>query len=178
MEAVETLGIWRTEMNKKPSDDQITIWERLVESHKAFASASHEFLATDVDRVALVRSALRGKDRSTAIYMLSCLPASELQALFSDLVFLASFSHGSVQKIRDAILSLPKAWVLANIEAIAEPLLQAGTYDEYRRLLELYAALDHGLALQLARRAADHGDEDIREAGEDFLVELETRPSP
>ena len=54
-----------------------------------------------------------------------------------------------------------------------EPYLCTGSYDEYRRFLELYRALDRELAWKLARRAAAHGDEDIREAGEDFLESLE-----
>lgn len=159
-------------MSKQLPSDDIVIWKRLVESHKAFAMASRGFLAEGVDRVKLMRDALRGQDRSTAIYMLSYLTIAELEQLFSDLVFLASFSHGAVGAIRNIILSLPREWVLATISQVAEPLLCAGTYDEYRRLLELYIELDHGLAFELARRAVEQADEDIREAGEDFLDKL------
>ena len=155
-----------------PSDD-IAVWNHLVESHKTFAMASREFLAGGVDRVQLMHYALNGKDRPTAIYMLSYLKASELQQLFSDLVFLASFSHGAIGAVRSAILSLPRQWVLTNIEQIAEPLLHDGTYDEYRRLLELYIDLDYDLAFRLARKATEQTDEDIREAGTDFLDRLD-----
>jgi len=159
-------------MSKLLSNDETSIWHRLVESHKAFASASSEFLSEGVNRVKLIRSALRGKDKTTAIYMLQYLQISELTQLFSDLVFQASFSHGAIQIVRDAILSLPREWVLESIEEAAEPLLHNGTYDEYRRLLELYIELDHNLTFRLAKRAVEQTDEDIREAGQDFLDRL------
>jgi hypothetical protein len=87
-------------------------------------------------------------------------------------VFLASFSHGSIQAVRKLILSLPRDWVLSRIEEVAEPILRSGDYDEYRRLLELYFELDRELASRLAARARAQEDEDVREAGEDFLDRL------
>jgi hypothetical protein len=42
--------------------------------------------------------------------------------------------------------------------------------EEYRPLLELYSLFDRDLTVRLARRAAAHDDTDIKEAGEDFLV--------
>lgn len=159
-------------MNQPTSEKDITVWRRLVDSHKAFALALRDFLSGDIDRVALMRNALRGEGRLTAIYVLSHLTVSELQQLFSELVFLASFSHGPIQAVRNAILSLPREWVIVHIEETAEPFLLSGTYDEYRRLLELFIDLDRDLALRLAHRAAAHPDHDIKEAGEDFLSRL------
>jgi hypothetical protein len=69
---------------------------------------------------------------------------------------------------REAILSLPKTWLLANIEKSAEGLLADGTDEEYRRLLELYIKIDDRLTEKLVKRALQHEDADIREAGEDF----------
>ena len=159
-------------MSGQLSKDDLVVWDRLVQSHKTFSTTLRDFLDADVDRVGLVRRSLRGKDRSTAVYLLRSLSISELQELFGDLVFLASFSHGAIHTIRDTILCLPQEWVLGKIEDVAEPLLSDGTYDEYRRLLELYIELDYDLALRLAQRAAGQQDEDIREAGEDFLEKL------
>ncbi len=85
-------------------------------------------------------------------------------------MFLAGFSHGSIRTVRELILSLPRDLVLGRIEQETEPLLREGTYDEYRRFLELYEHLDERLTANLARRAASHPDADIREAGEDYLL--------
>ncbi|MDX1945770.1 MAG: hypothetical protein SFU86_10270 [Pirellulaceae bacterium] len=97
--------------------------------------------------------------------------------LFPDLVHLASWQHGLIQSARDAIRRLPRAWVLARIEAEAEPLLAGSSeqaqFEEYRRLLELYEQLgDSALIRRLAERAAAHHDEDVREAGQDTLGRL------
>lgn len=89
--------------------------------------------------------------------------------MLPELVKFASFSHGSIQTVRDAILLIPKEEILARIEQIAEPILITGDYDEYRRLLELYILLDKELTRKLALRAANDPDPDIKEAGEDFL---------
>jgi hypothetical protein len=159
-------------MNQQLSSDSTTLWQSLVESHLAFRRAFREFFAEGVDRVEVMRTALRGRDRLTALEVAPYLKASERIRLFPEWVFLASFAHGAIQVPRDMILSLPREWVLANIEAEAEPLLQDGTYDEYRRLLELYELLDRDLTLKLARRAAAHADPDVREAGEEFLEHL------
>lgn len=159
-------------MSEKLSKNNIAVWEHLVATYEAFALALRDFLVEDVDRVSLIKNALRSSDKNTAVYMLQYLRPSELQSLFDDLVFFSSFAHGSVEMVREAIVSLPREWVLANIEKAAEPFLSDGTYDEYRRLLELYVKLDHNLALKLAQRAAAQADEDIKEAGEDFLGKL------
>jgi hypothetical protein len=149
------------------------IWKRLVKSFTDYSLAFEDFSrANDKDRVGIMKEALHGKDRQIALMMLQHLSQKELIQLFNELVFFASFAHGSIQYIRNIILGLPRDWVLQNIEAYAEPLLTEGTYDEYRRFLELYIVLDNELTLRLAQHATVHSDPDIREAGEDFLGKL------
>jgi hypothetical protein len=92
----------------------------------------------------------------------------EVRALFSDLVNVASVGHSNIEPARFVILSLSREWVIANIEAAAEPLLREGGEEEYRRLLELYNLLDGRLAARLAARARASDDPAIREAGVDF----------
>ena len=67
--------------------------------------------------------------------------------------------------MRVAVARLPLDWVLEHIEAVAEPLLAEGDYDNYGRMIELYGVVDRELALKLARRAMAHDDPDIRETG-------------
>jgi hypothetical protein len=155
--------------------DDAAIWRSLVESYEDLLRARMEFCSEGVDRVALIRAALRGRDRFTAIYMLKFLMEPELRSLFPELVYFASSQHAAIAGVREAILSLLRGWVVENIEAHAEPLLRDGSYDEYRRFLELYIQLDRDLTLRLARRAASDSDEDIREAGEDYLELLGER---
>lgn len=163
-------------MTAPESGHDIEVWRKLVETHSAFLAASREFFTEGVDRVALVREALRdGKDKFTACHVLTQMQASELEGLFDALVEWASTGHSLIHVFREAILSLPREWVLANIEEAAEPCLRDGTCDEFRRFLELYIRLDHDLTLRLAQRASAHPDADIHEAGRDFLGTLAAR---
>jgi hypothetical protein len=162
-------------MSKTLSQQDIEVWQRLVESEKEYYAASHAFLKGDVDRVSLMREKLMSREKNTAYYFLPYLNKDELLQLFDVLVPLASTAHSNIKRVRDAILALPHDWVIKNIETLAEPLLADGTDDEYRRFLELYSELDNDLDRKLAQRAAQHIDLHVREAGEDFLTILEDK---
>jgi len=161
-------------MTDQENASDARVWRTLVQASAAYMQAQMDFFSEGIDRVAILKEALTDlrKGRLTAIAMLRLMQPEELGRLLEQLVFLASFSHGAIQAVRDAIARVPREKVLGEIEAIAEPLLNAGTYDEYRRLLELYSLLDSDLALRLARRASMHTDADISEAGRDFLERL------
>lgn len=152
-------------------DNRQKQWQHLVDCHEAFSLALQGFLIKldESDRILVLKHALMGRERSTAIYLLQYLKPSEKVQLFNELVFLASFSHGAIQVVRDAILAMPRDFVISNIEQVVEPFLENGTYDEYRRLLEFYASLDKVLTKKLAERAMRHENTDIQEAGKDFL---------
>ncbi len=156
------------------------LWRGVIEAEGAMRTSLQAFLSAPAgERVELVRTALRAprSDRAVAIRVLPYLSRADRQALFPDLVWLASSSHGLVQHARDAVLSLPRAWVVANVATATEPLLaqsnEAGQYEEYRRLLELYHQLgDLALLQELAERALRHSDADVQEAGQDFLAKV------
>ena len=132
-----------------PTDDDL--WRDLVEKEMAYLIAHRAFLVGAKNRTAVVRNALRGRDRHTALGVVRFLTEDERKELFETLVFLASSAHGSIGAVRDLVLSLPREWVLSNIEREAEPYLRDGTYDEYRRFLELYEELDPDMTQRLAR---------------------------
>ena len=167
------MEIWggKTKMSKQLTyQEQQAIWQRLVDSHLEFCQAIQEFYSEGVDRVSLMRDAFRkGGGIATAVYVLPRVKTQELQQLFDDLVRISTTARYA-GTAREAIRSLPREWVLLNIEKAAEPILQQdATEYEYRRILELYSELDHQLTYKLAQRAAEHSDEEIREAGEEFL---------
>lgn len=150
------------------------LWDRLVDAELKSAQAFRTFFSEGVDRVPCVRRGMHGggggMGRSAALRFFPYLTLPERKELFPDLVFLASVAHGSIQAVRDLILALPRDWVIERIEREAEPLLQKGDYEEYRRFLELYQLLDADMTQRLARRAAAHADPDVREAGEEYLA--------
>jgi hypothetical protein len=164
---------------QKNSENDVILWDDLLKSESAYFTARQNFLQNASNRIAILREALkRVAHRGTALRVLSCLDANERQQLFDELVNLASVGHADIVLVREAILSLPRAWVVSHIEDQARPLLDRGTYEEYRRFLELYRDLDPELTRRLAQLALQNHDPDVREAGEDALGWLTKSPPP
>lgn len=160
-------------MEEEASDGDRALWRDLVEAEGNFLAARHSFVRAAANPVAILRDALhRPSERGIALRLLRSLPTKDSLGLFDDLVELASVGHADISLARELIVRMPRDWVLSNIEATAQPLLLGATDEEYRRLLELYILLDPNLTMQLASRAAASQDEDIREAGADFLDRL------
>jgi hypothetical protein len=96
---------------------------------------------------------------------------NERKALLRDLVELVSVGHSDIQLCRVTILNLlPRVWVLSHIDKIVQSILEHGTDEEYRRLLELYLLLDDGLTQQLIQQALQHPNIHIQEVGMDFDI--------
>lgn len=62
---------------------------------------------------------------------------------------------------------------MGRIDAEIERILEGQQYDDYWMFAELLAELDHERAVNLARRAADSDDPEIREFGSDMLANLD-----
>lgn len=162
---------------EQPRENNTELWHKVFENEIDYIQSRQDFLNNCTDRIRLIKKALYNPtERGTALRLIEYLNIEERQSLFDDLVDLASVSHSDIELCRKAILSFPKMWILTNIEKSAEPLLQDGTDEEYRRLLELYLDIDWELAQRLALRALQHDDPDIREVGEDFQNYLNNRP--
>lgn len=89
-----------------------------------------------------------------------------------------SQNDGNIRIGRYGIAALPRAWVLANIEAAAEPMLSGDDDWAYRRMLEVFRYLDSSMAHKLALRALAHSSSDIRGCGQDFLNPPHAHGSP
>lgn len=145
---------------------EFSVWRDLVESHRAFVDARmalmHQGPVAELVRAGLDNPA----ERAAAFSMIPYLDEAGQKSLFPDLLALASYAHGFTEEAA----ALPRPWVLENIKRYAEPLIQQGSYEEYRMMLRIYDELGApDLARDLAARAAGNADPDIWEAGEDFL---------
>jgi hypothetical protein len=153
------------------------LWQELIEHEANYIQARMAFFNQAPNKLATIQTALHDPaQRGTAFRLLDFLPLDDRQRLFPDLLELASVAHSDLDQCRQAILTLPKQWLLAHIETTAETLLDHGTDEEYRRLLELYLHIDRALAQRLATQALHHPDSDIREVGEDFDHHLKHDP--
>jgi len=75
---------------------------------------------------------------------------------------------GRIVRGREAVLAMPRPWVLEHVAAAAEEALDLNDYWEYRRLLEVLDLLDADLVRRFVGRGLSHPDPDVREAAEDF----------
>lgn len=115
----------------------LDLWRSVVTRELAYIQSRQEFLNSCAERVTTIQKGLQNSgERGTALRLFFYLSLPERQSLFDELVELASVGHPDIELCREAILSLPKTWLLANIENSAEGLLAEGTDEEYRRLLK------------------------------------------
>ena len=163
-------------LSQQQTAKDINLWESVITKELAYIQSRQEFLKNCTNRVAMIQKGLQNPEpRGTALRLFFYLTLPERQSLLDELVDLASVSHSDIDLCRQAILSLPKNWLLETIEASAEGVLADGTDEEYRRLLELYSDLDDRLTEKLIEQALQHEDAEIREAGEDFQNYLKNR---
>jgi hypothetical protein len=159
--------------NQPPSDADLALWQEYLKAELEVWRIRRELFTNCSSLVELVRAGLGDPgQRPSAIGIARFLEEDERKELFPDLLALASCGHGQTGYAKEIVLSLPKEWLLANIEEAAEPLLRYDSYEEYQELLEIYSSLDRSLAYKLAQRAVAHSGEDIKEAGQDFLERL------
>lgn len=153
------------------------LWQQLVEAESEYIRLRMRFLADCSDRTSLIRQALQSPlQRGTALRAFDYLSLEERQTLFLPLLDLVSVSHSDLELCRQALLALPKPWLLARIESAAAELLQTASDEEYRRLLEFYLLIDRALAQRLATQALQHLDPDIQEVGLEFDQHLRQTP--
>jgi hypothetical protein len=162
---------------KQLTENDFTLWRNFRQAEMDFFAVRWEFFSGCTDRELVIRQALNNaSDRGTALRLLLYLDVKERLPFFDDLVSLASVNHSDIELVWEVLLSLPKDFLLSNIEKSADTVLNNATQDpyvEYRCLLELYLKIDRKMTYRLAQRAWQSEDEDVREAGEDFIKLLE-----
>ena len=164
---------------KQLTENDITLWHMFCKAEMDFLAARWELLSRCTDTKSVIKQALNSpSDRYSALQLLLYLDFQRRLPFFDDLVSLASVDHSDMELVWNVILSLPKDFLLANIEKSAETVLSNATQDayvEYRCLLGLYFKIDYQLTYRLAQRALQSEDEDVREAGEDYMELLKEK---
>ena len=165
------------------SDEQDTIsaWEHLTAAHQSYLSASAacqdaiaKINSEAVDRVALLRYGLRRGGKITAFQLAEFLTTEEKKELLNEWVLYAIHPHSDLELARRIIKSLPRDWLLENIETAVEPLLQEGGADAFYGVLDFYVDLDfRDHFARLADRATRSSDPSIHEVGEQAIKDLQ-----
>jgi hypothetical protein len=152
-------------MNMESRVNDEAVWRHVVKAYQNWIDAQADFFSPGTDRIGLIKSALKRGEVDPAFALARAMSPSELEALFSVLVEWASFSHAYHETLVAIIRTLPREWVVANIERAAESNLQNADYDEYMLLLSLYLQLDIGITRRLAQRAVGDPRSEIQELG-------------
>jgi len=151
-----------------------TLWTRLVDLRCGSIEAEASFLQEARDPLGYVRRALsgppsRGVEAIVALGLLHQMDVEDRMAVFSELLVLC-LSQKFGNMARSVVLTLPKDWLLANIEAASRCLIEKADDLEFFALLRLFKDIDLGLAIRLAREGARSADEDVMAVGSDFLI--------
>jgi hypothetical protein len=158
----------------EPSDGCHSIWQRLILADAELLQAQDDlFIHCKRTLIELLRAGLNEpRERRVAFRIASLIPdVEQRKALFPTFLALACQpTYGpTIFAARDAILSFPHDWLLANMESEAGGLLDWDDAWEYRRFLELCSLIDSAMTVRIAQKATTHQNPEIRDAGEDFL---------
>jgi len=150
-------------------ENAVALWNQYVQARQQVEILNHRLFAEERTMIPeLIRRSL--KDECLyALEAAAMLPIEERKELLPDLVAVASYAGAHLVRAQQLILSFPIDWLIQNIEAASEPLLEYGDAEEFRRILELYSQLQPALTARLAERASTHTNPEVRPAGEDFM---------
>jgi hypothetical protein len=111
-------------------------------------------------------------ERGVALRLLMFIGGSFGKQVFQELVESASVGHADVALCRAVLKTLPRRWVVGEIDQIVLRLLKASPDDDemFRRFAELYVELDDCLLMNLVRLAASSEFEAVREVAADFSI--------
>jgi hypothetical protein len=160
-------------MSTQPTEPDLALWRRLAGAHQAWISAQADFFTKDVDRVRLLRWALANDDELTAFSLARKLHFQELMSLFDVWVYWAANSQSYIEVTHEIIKSLPRSWVIENIEPIVEPIVKRNDYHLYMMIFALYREIDRDLTLRLAKRALTHPESRVQSLGKHYLEQAE-----
>lgn len=122
----------------------------------------------------LVHQALdRPGQRGAAFELIGHLSTKEKEDLLPALVDLACFSNKYRTDAFLAICSLPRRWVVANIEPQAELIFSRASEEEFGLLLHLLFEVSPELGRTIAERGLHHHNEDIKHIAATFLSEVQ-----
>ena len=148
-------------------------WGELRRAENELFSTRKEFVASAGDIESVLREALaKPHERGTALRFLETSGQRFIKPLISDLVDLASVGHSDIELCRRVILFLGQQWLVENLEFYGSRLIRDGGEEEYRRIAELYLAVNEDLLGRHVQRALENSDPDIREVGEDFRASV------
>jgi hypothetical protein len=155
-------------------DNKLILWESLFAAYANYSEQVNLFLKED-GYADVVKSKLFSKERNLALKLISLLPTQGKELFLKELIHQGSFVHGSTEYCWKLISEMSHDYVAKNIEKEAEEMLSKykedrDVYEIYRCLLTLCQKLGYSeLVQKIALRALSSPDNDVKEAGMDFI---------
>ncbi|MBU7584273.1 MAG: hypothetical protein KAF91_15390 [Nostoc sp. TH1S01] len=162
-------------------DKELSLWANLRRKEMGYLQARALYLKGTEPNDEIFRSALRNpSERGTALRLIKdCYTLEQKKQILRELLELSRCDHSDLQLTWEIILSMPREYVLSKIEEWMDWLIPAPTEKEqyvvYRSLLALFIHMDENITYRLAKRAKEDTDEDVKEAGEDYLQLLKRK---
>ncbi|WP_175836800.1 hypothetical protein [Burkholderia anthina] len=150
-------------------EQDVESWRKLKGAFSAYIGLRQEFLKKESAANFILDAFSVPEERSIAVSLVASYPVTERLIFFKQLISLASYVNGLTEDCRRLILELPRDWVMSRIESEVGQMLANANYEEYCCLLELCYGLNRDLMIKFAKQAQGSEDEDIKEAGADFL---------
>ena len=124
---------------------------------------------TNILRQALNNPTVPGERYVVLVLLLLGRDNEVTKSVFDLLVDQASVGHSDIDICRLVIKSLPRKWVVDNIESVANKILSgAETEEEYQRFAELYEELDEELLKRLVDQMRCSSDPNLLDIADDF----------
>jgi hypothetical protein len=154
-------------------DNKLTLWESLVAAHNNYIEQRKLFFKEE-GYMDVIKSMLFPGERGLALELISILPAQKKAFFLKDIIHLGSFVHGFTEKCWELISDMPSEYVAKNIEKEVDEMLLVykddNVYEVYRCLLTFCDRLGYSeLVQKIALRALNSSDNDVKEAGMDFI---------
>lgn len=160
---------------EKMTTRKFDCWQELDEAYTQFSNAKNKYLKLreaamrSIDVAEVLKLGTPGVPRDIAFEKAANLSIGKRKEIFPDLVAYASYTHGFTEASRNLILSLPREWVLSNIEKIADPILKNGGYEEYSAILALYKLISPSIFNSLINYCASSDNSELREAASNYI---------
>jgi hypothetical protein len=157
------------------SDKDLVLWQEFYDAYYVLYNAKDRIRVESTNLAELFRHLVVTRASLPPTFELAeLLTQEELKQVFEEVLSRATAQHIGQPGFEKLVLSLPREWLIDNIEKYAEPVIQEfEDFEVYMYLLSIYRKIDPGLTRRLAERAAAHSDPDVRDRGIDFLDMLD-----
>jgi hypothetical protein len=152
-------------------DKRELLWKEIVAAEQHVRNLRQDYKACcGGDLISVLKDKLRTPHtRVTALHLIASLTMDNQKLFVTELLLIVVYQKGETIYAWQILLSMDREWLIKNIEAAAEPIVQNDDECDFYGLLGFYAELSDELALRLARRGEASLNSEIRDESKGYL---------